>query len=465
MNPETNASVREETEPRLPEAGGPEPGMPQAGTPEAGTPEGVRPPASRPRPDGGTTSPSPGRGLTRVPRFSWTVFAYLLRGLAVNTLVAFLILEVVQGIVLTVRATEGYSFDFLIIFPVLLRAFGQALVITVPVSLLFGTGLLMGRLNADRETIALRGFGMSSWQVVAPAAALGGVLSVGSLLMSWEVSPRLRFANRHVGTLILEHLGYLGEGWNLEYRGGSRNLWIHHYDGPFLEKIFLSLGADGDGGPIPKDRLARIDSPAYPVYLFADSARVYRGTGKQQGQAVVKLQGVNLFVDNDFFSPGQSSDLYNLLRFEELGWTPRLSRKAPGVKDLPRGELAEETRKRRAAYDAAAAEGRPAAETRKLWLDYSAAVAQCHRRLTYALATLLFPVAAAMIGLLIRSPNRLLPFFVSSSAVTSVFFLGEFVGNQIAEAGHVPWAMEHLGAGLLVLLIAGLVGRTRRGWH
>src|SRR2546428_8582408 len=137
------------------------------------------------------SSPHPLRGAQECRRVghSKSLFLYIARGLLVNCMVAFVVLEAVQGIIFAIRATEGYSVDVLIIFPVLLRAFGQAVSYTLPISLLFGTGLFVGRINADREILALQGFGLSSFQLLLPVAVVGGASSLASYYVNNQWVP------------------------------------------------------------------------------------------------------------------------------------------------------------------------------------------------------------------------------------------------------------------------------------
>ena len=184
-------------------------------------------------------------------RLSWTACKYLGGGLALNCIVAFLVLEAVMGIIFTVRATEQLSFDILLIFPVLLAAFVQAMSYTIPVALLFGTSLLVGRMNADRELLALRSFGVSPFQLCVPALAIGAALGLFCYQVNSEWVPRMRFANRNAESMFLDRLGYLGEGWNVPLvRGSGRTLWIYHYDGPRLEGIFATFSKPGLSAPL-----------------------------------------------------------------------------------------------------------------------------------------------------------------------------------------------------------------------
>jgi hypothetical protein len=132
-------------------------------------------------------------------------------------------------------------------------------------------------------------------QVLSPVVALGLVLSSGSFYFNMELAPAMRFANRNAESLILSRLGYLGEGWNFEFPDSETPLWIHHYDGPVLEGIFVAAGDRGRGFLVSSDVLKSVNTPSYPEYIFARRGVVAAGTGEQAGRVVLDLEDVNLF--------------------------------------------------------------------------------------------------------------------------------------------------------------------------
>lgn len=416
-----------------------------------------------------------GEASPRRVRLAPTLLRYVGGGLAVNCLVALLVLEAVQGIVFTVRATEGYSFDFLLIFPVLLRSFGQALVYTLPISLLFGTGFLVGRLNADREVTALRGFGVPPEHLALPAVGIGLLAAALAAVLNHEVVPRLRFANRNVGSLILEHLGYLGEGWNLGYRSGARSIWIHHYDGPLLEGVFFSVSGEGEGAPFSRKTLERVDAPTYPLYLLAERAWARRERTAEVQGAVVELRGVRAFFSHGLIAPGGPAEFMDLVRMDAYALPLPFAAKEPSVKDMPSPDLRREVRKRHAACREAAAAGAGAA--RPLYEGYASALTEFHRRYAHAATAFTFPVTAFLIGLSLRSRNRLLPFFLASSICPAAYFSCVEVGPELASrlwfaSGTLgsrgpgtlgPWVAVHAGNALLLAFSALLWVRLRLG--
>jgi hypothetical protein len=406
--------------------------------------------------------PTSRRRKSRSVRHSKSLFLYIARGLLLNCAMAFIVLEAVQGIIFTIRATEGFSFDVLIIFPVLLRAFGQAVSYTLPISLLFGTGLFVGRLNADREILASQSFGVSAAQLLLPVVVVGGVSSLASYYLNNQWVPFLRLANRNVGTFVLDQLGYLGEGWNFEFSSGSVSLWIYHYEGPVLEGVFLSVSDTGSGAPISREVLSKVNALSYQGYLFAERGFAYRGKGELEGHLVVELQGVNVFFDDDFLQRSGSSDFMQRAHANRWRWIPSFEKKMPSSKDMDWAELSSETQGRYLAL-LKAKDGGSEEELEEARRGYAGAVTEFHRRISLSLSALTFPLSAFVLGLFVISSNRLLPFFLSSILVPALYFTFELVGNNLGKRGICPWALEHAGNAALVILCAILLWRAGRG--
>ena len=74
---------------------------------------------------------------------------------------------------------------------------------SVPISVLFSTLLLFGRLSAESELSAMKSGGLSVWQVAAPLVVLAVVLSGLCLWNNGYVYPRTEYANR----TLLKNMG------------------------------------------------------------------------------------------------------------------------------------------------------------------------------------------------------------------------------------------------------------------
>ena len=409
-----------------------------------------------------TTEPAAVR--FRLTRLSRTLLLYAAKGILVNAAVAFVAIEAVQGTIFTLRATEDFQLDLVVLLPVLLTSFGQALVYALPIALLLGTGLFVGRLNADRELLALQSFGLSPAQLLAPVAVLGIVFSLLASYLNHSWVPQFRFANRNIQALILDKISYLGEGWNMDFNVEGQSVWIYHHDGPLLEGILVGVDkADASGdGLVGTDTLEKIDSSlTYPFYVFAERGYITRQ--EDGGSLQVELRGVNVFFDGDLLDDGEASDFQETVHFETLTWSPPISKKSEGIKDRTTRSLLGEIERRKNA--ARQVEGNPNAErdvVKGVRKSRDKAIAVLQRRIAISLCALTFPLAAFAMGLTIRSSNRLAPFFWASSIVPAVYFSLELFGKKMAENGTLPYVVPHLGNVGLLLLCAGFVVVARR---
>lgn len=69
---------------------------------------------------------------------------------------------------------------------------------TIPISALFSTLLLFGRLSSDSELSAMRGGGLSLWQISSPIILISVVLSAFCFYNSFTIYPRTTYAAEHL---------------------------------------------------------------------------------------------------------------------------------------------------------------------------------------------------------------------------------------------------------------------------
>jgi lipopolysaccharide export system permease protein len=118
------------------------------------------------------------RYLLREAATSWAAVTLVLLLIMLSTRFASLLGEAASG---------GLPRDLL--FKIVGLSSLQYLVILVPVSLLLGTMLSLGRLYKDNEIAAMTGCGVSLFRLYRPFLALGLLLSLFTALLSFEVSP------------------------------------------------------------------------------------------------------------------------------------------------------------------------------------------------------------------------------------------------------------------------------------
>jgi lipopolysaccharide export system permease protein len=215
---------------------------------------------------------------------------------------------------------------------------------TVPISTLTTALLMFSRLSLDGEITAMRSCGLSLWQIVAPAIALSVFLSVLSMIFSNYVSPRSRYAQRHVAVRFAEEdpLALLEEGRfvkefpNLmiyvgsKRRGRLSDIVIYKFDrrGNVIQNVRARSGtlAREDGGAT-----LRID--LYDVRMDAPGG----GGGQRDGVAEYYPYRIQTA---DLFRPGQIRKKISDYSFGELARAIRGVRGANP--DLEEEDLARE---------------------------------------------------------------------------------------------------------------------------
>ena len=190
---------------------------------------------------------------------------------------------------------------------------------------------------------------------------------------------------------------------------------------------------------------------------------VYRGTEAEERRLVVDLRDVRVFFDQNLVQRQETpTDFVAHLQFERLRIVLRFEHMAQkGFKDMARSELVGAIEGHLAAWRVAERAGDvEAAQASRTQYIYH--VTEIHRRLALSLTVLTFPLAAIVLGLYIRSPNRLLPFFAAGTVVPGIFFGLTILGHTIARKGYEPWALEELGNFGLMLLSGILLARILR---
>ncbi len=391
-------------------------------------------------------------------RLSVGLQLYMCREVLKSFILIFCAFQVVIGSIFSIGAVRDYGVDVGLILPLLVPALAANMNAAVPVSLLFATVLVLGRLIADREVAAMKSFGFSYVELALLPAALGTVIGLAALVLNLYVIPDLRFTRDNLGGIILERLRYLGEGRDrtLPLRDGY-TLWIEHYKGSKLKGIFIGaekasiMGVRGvrrEGSP------GGIRSRTYPVFLYAAEGEVMSDPGAEGKAPYIQLRGASAFVDREYLDPEITTDFKDRWDFGKLKLqvVPDESKLNDRERNLP--ALRRQIARTRVLAEEAHRKGDT--EMAKGAADqHFAAVTELHRRFTFAIVALTFPLAGACLALFLNSPNRLLPVFVSLMVVPAVFYVLEMRGNSLARGGCLPWFWEELGnVGLLVLAAA-----------
>lgn len=77
---------------------------------------------------------------------------------------------------------------------------------TIPVTLLLTVCVVYGRMSGDREVIAAKAAGIHVMHIIWPSFFLGGLLSVGSMLLADQVIPWANASIERIATLAMEDI-------------------------------------------------------------------------------------------------------------------------------------------------------------------------------------------------------------------------------------------------------------------
>lgn len=435
-----------------------------------------------------TTSSSP-PGARRVPRrrLPRILSVYVGTEILKVFLLVFFILEIIHGSTLTIKGVRDFGFDLILLLPVLWISFAYALYHAIPIALLFGTSLVFGRLVADREITAFRGFGLSYGELLIAPATIGVVFSLIGFVVNGYVVPQQRFAWRNIGNIVLDQLQHLGDGWNKKITLGRANtIHIGHYAGRKLYNIsiyaekpeqFEIRGVDPEESE-PGAAGDELDFISFPFILHAQVGEVINSldTAVADGDSRVyfELRGISGFFDPGLISRKDRADFLNpfiLDRFRiPIG---REDRDRNHPKDMINPVLREKIGKFRGevlALEQRLRDGEDVGEELERSRDrYLRFWSEYHRRLTFAAISFIFSITAALLAFRLNSTNRLLPFFVSVVVNCVIFFPLEVFGNKLGRTLGAPWFFAQLGnvalLALALVVYLGLEHRLRPGPH
>ncbi|MCF7847336.1 MAG: LptF/LptG family permease [Kiritimatiellales bacterium] len=107
---------------------------------------------------------------------------------------------------------RGLSID--LVFKFFIYNIPYSLAFAIPISALFSTLLLFGRLSSDSEISALKSSGLSMWQMVSPIILISIFMTVVCLYINCVVYPATTYANRKLikGMGVEEPINLLEEG-------------------------------------------------------------------------------------------------------------------------------------------------------------------------------------------------------------------------------------------------------------
>ncbi|HSP64205.1 MAG TPA: LptF/LptG family permease, partial [Pyrinomonadaceae bacterium] len=122
---------------------------------------------------------------------------YILRAISPYILISLILLTAILFAQQTVRYLDGIFHGLVpsgFVYSVALALLPNVLVFTVPMSVLAGTIIGLGRMGSDSELVAMRAAGVSTFRMVWPALALGAIATTAALYLNLQEAPRAQRA-------------------------------------------------------------------------------------------------------------------------------------------------------------------------------------------------------------------------------------------------------------------------------
>ncbi|HSQ23985.1 MAG TPA: LptF/LptG family permease, partial [Pyrinomonadaceae bacterium] len=356
---------------------------------------------------------------------------YVLRTIFPYGLAALVLLTAILFVQQTGRYFESVFHGVMpagFVYSLALSLLPAVLVFTIPMAVLCGTIIGLGRMSSDSELVAMRAAGVSTWRTLWPALAIGLIATAATCYLNLKEAPR---AQRTLRSVVVRSALYKLDspveprtftsdfpGYVIYVRDGDK---IHGQWG----RVFIQTQEADHSTNLITARAGRIDSSAEKSELVLQDAmktKIPAPDARDQSYVVERLDLLRIV-----FNTGRAGLLARLQR-------PEGNPDEMGMADLRR--RAEET---------------TGAEQRDARIIF-------HKRIALAISPFVFSFFGAALGLRMRRGSRGFGVLVSL-LILLVYYLATLAGDQLARAGTVPpvlgaWFSTGLAlaVGVLILL-------------
>lgn len=397
---------------------------------------------------------------------------YLLKDLVLSTFFCQLILCVLVSIVFAMKAvSSGYSLG--IVIPWLGDSLLYSMYFTTPMSVMAGCSLSYGKFVADREFTAAVASGISPSRLFLPMTIL--IIPILALMMVTQSTllPELQHRKQDISRFFVKQLENIGDGRKgqipLDGQGGVI-YWEEIRNGTDLRVVFIEKQLNVKGGAAVPDNSPSDEIP--PTKINAKRAKL--SVDDEAGLIRLTLRDVSVVFPVNSSPTGQRDFLdwdHESIEFDQFNIDFPISSRDRRLNDLPTSELSDRIneikREIRDLGDSIAALNDPdekkEKETRQAQLIRSVRRGETEiwRRRAMALAVLTFALIGSPLALLLRTPQKLVPFFFSLLAVLGVFYPLTYGGVQLSRATEAPaWITVLSGnyvlLGMAIVMIAKL---------
>src|SRR5437660_11876458 len=350
---------------------------------------------------------------------------YILRGIFPYILISLVLLTAILFAQQTVRYLEG-TFQGLmpigLVNGVALSLLPAVLIFTLPMAVLAGTIIGLGRMGSDSELVAMRAAGVSTFSMLLPPLLLGLIATIPSAYLNLHEGPQ---ALRHLRTLAIRGALYKLDS-PVEPRTFTTEIpryVIYVRDGDKArgqwERVFIQTQDADHSTRLITARSGRIDSSAEKSELVLQDATTTKLPPTESGNpsyVVEHLRELRLALDTgrrDLLARIQQAESSP----EQMNWTE--------LRELAANATGSEKRE---------------------------ATMLVHKRLAFSFAPLVFSFLGAALALRMRRGGRGLGVLLSLLVMLS-YYLTTIAGDQMARAGTLP---ARIGPWLALTLVIGI---------
>ena len=291
--------------------------------------------------------------------------------------------------------------------------------VTIPMALLMGLLIGLGRLSADRETVALQACGVSIFQMLRPVAL---VAIAAAALTNYILVVALPDANQRFREITYEVIATRAQD---EVRPR-----VFYEDFPNIVVYVQDVAADGSWSQV---FLADSRHGGQPDVYLARKGRMQLDRENRLVDLVLE-DGTGHHID------GQGPDQYELSRFEEIriSLDPEsvfpLSGPQRGYREFTISQLQAETARLQA-------EGLPAYRT----------IIELHRKFSIPVACLVFGVIGLALGVTSRKDGKLASFVLGVGVIFAyyvIMFQAEAMAKAALMSPHLAMWLPNIGLGM-----------------
>ena len=354
-----------------------------------------------------------------------TIFSY--------TVIAFVLLTTILFAQQTGRYIETIFHGLVpssFVYGLALALLPTVLVFTIPMAVLAGTIIGLGRMGSDSELVAMRAAGVSTWRILGPALAFGLIATFITFELNFREAPR---AQQQLKSVVVRTALYRLDS-PVEPRTFTNDIpgyVIYVRDGDKVAgqwgRIFIQ-SHEGNQTTLITARAGRIDSSAEKSELVLQDAMMTRlpaPEAKDQSYAVDRVNELRKVINT-----GRGSLLAGMKKSgsdpDQMGWSELRQRMAQTT----------------------------GPEHREASMIF-------HKRLAFSLSPLVFALFGSALALRLRRGSR--GFGVMMSLfIMMLYYLVTLGGDQMARAGSLSPIIGGWIATVIALTI-GIVLLTVRG--